>query len=54
VLTKMSDPAMPQFSAVYSWSDQPPAEGEVYTYVPPPDAKLIGLGELRPPSIGGR
>ena len=54
VLTKTSDPAMPQFSAVYSWSDQPPAEGEAYTYVPPPDAKLIGLGELRPPSIGGR
>ena len=54
VLTKMSDPAMPQFSAVYSWSDQPPAEGEVYTYSPPAGAKLIGLGELRPPSIGGR
>ena len=28
VLTKMSDPAMPQFSAVYSWSDQPPPEGD--------------------------
>jgi hypothetical protein len=54
VLTKMSDPAMPQFSAVYSWSDQPPAEGEAYTYTPPAGAKPIGLGELRPPSIGGR
>ena len=54
VLTKMSDPAMPQFSAVYSWSDQPPADGEAYTYTPPAGAKLIGLGELRPPSIGRR
>ena len=54
VLTKTSDPAMPQFSAVYSWSDQPPADGEAYTYSPPAGAKLIGLGELRPPSIGGR
>ena len=54
VLTKTSDPSMPQFSAVYSWSDQPPPEGDAYTYVPPPDAKPIGLGELRPPSIGGK
>ena len=51
VLTKTSDPAMPQFSAVYSWSDAPPAESEAYTYTPPPGAKPIGLGELRPPSI---
>ncbi|MFL6787412.1 MAG: DUF2092 domain-containing protein [Sphingomicrobium sp.] len=54
VLTKLSDPAMPQFSAVYSWSDQPPPEGDAYTYTPPPGAKPIGLGELRPPSIGGK
>ena len=54
VLTKTSDPSMPQFSAVYSWSDQPPPEGDAYSYVPPPGARLIGLGELRPPSIGGR
>ena len=54
VLTKMSDPAMPQFSAVYSWSTTPPPEGDAYSYVPPPGARLIGLGELRPPSIGGR
>ena len=54
VLTKMSDPAMPQFSAVYSWSDQPPADSEAYSYTPPAGAKPIGLGELRPPSIGGR
>ncbi len=54
VLTKMSDPAMPQYSAVYSWSDQPPPEGAAYSYTPPAGAKPIGLGELRPPSIGGR
>lgn len=53
VLTKMSDPAMPQFSAVYSWSDATPAENIAYTYTPPPGAKPIGLGALRPPSING-
>jgi len=51
VLTKTSDPAMPQFSAVYSWSDAPPPEAAAYTYTPPPGAKPIGLGALRPPSI---
>ena len=54
VLTKMSDPAMPQYSAVYSWSATPPPEGTEYSYTPPPGAKPIGLGELRPPSIGGK
>jgi hypothetical protein len=51
ILTKTTDPAMPQFAAVYTWSDTPPPEGDAYSYTPPPGAKPIGLGELRPPSI---
>ena len=48
VLTKISDPAMPQFSAVYSWSDAPPPEDVAYSYTPPPGAKPIGWARSRP------
>ena len=40
VLTKMSDPAMPQFSAVYSWSDTAAAGGR----------GLYAIRRLRAPS----
>jgi hypothetical protein len=43
-----SDPAMPQYSAVYTWSDDPPPGDEAYSFVPPAGANPIVFGALKP------
>ena len=45
VITTRADPSLPQYSATYRWSDQPPPEGG-YTYSPPPEAKAIAMHAL--------
>ena len=45
VITTRADPSLPQYTAVYRWSDQPPPE-DGYTYTPGPDAKAIAMHSL--------
>ena len=45
VITTRADPSLPQYSATYRWSDQPPPEAG-YTYSPPPEAKAIAMHAL--------
>jgi hypothetical protein len=47
VITMTSDPAMPQFSSVYTWSDDPPPGAEAYAFVPPAGANPIVFGALK-------
>ena len=46
VITTRADPSLPQYTAVYSWSDAPPPEAAAYTYNPPPEAKAIAMHSL--------
>jgi len=45
VITTRADPSLPQYMAVYRWSDQPPPDTG-YTYSPPAEAKAIAMHAL--------
>ena len=45
VITTRADPSLPQYSATYRWSDEPPPEAG-YTYDPPAEAKAIAMHAL--------
>jgi hypothetical protein len=47
VITQKDDPAMPQFTAVYDWSNDPaPPAGAAYIYTPAPGANRITFGTI--------
>jgi hypothetical protein len=48
VITMRGDPAMPQFSAVYSWSDSPPPGPEAYTFKAPEGHHAITFAGVKP------
>jgi hypothetical protein len=45
VITTRADASLPQYTAVYRWSDEPPPESG-YAYDPPADAKAIAMHTL--------
>jgi hypothetical protein len=45
VITTRADPSLPQYTAVYRWSDEPPPQGG-YTFNPGPDSKAIAMHSL--------
>ena len=45
IITTRADPSLPQYSAVYRWSDEPPPEAG-YTYDPPSNAQAIAMHAL--------
>lgn len=45
VITTRADPSLPQYTATYRWSDQPPPEAG-YSYTPPAEAKAIAMHAL--------
>ena len=47
VITMTHDPAMPQFSAVYRWSDDPPPGPEAFAFKPPAGANPITFGMVK-------
>jgi hypothetical protein len=47
VITMTGDPAMPQFSAVYNWKNEPPPGPEAYAFTPPAGASPIALGLIK-------
>jgi hypothetical protein len=52
VITMTGDPAMPQFSAVYSWSDTPPPGPEAYAFKPPEGHHAITFGTMKTAAKG--
>lgn len=52
VITMTGDPAMPQFSGVYRWSDDPPPGPEAYAFIPPEGSSPITFGTLKTASKG--
>jgi len=50
VITTRADPALPQYSAVYRWSDEPPPEAAAFTYTPPAGSTMITMGTIKPAS----
>jgi hypothetical protein len=47
VITMTDDPAMPQFSAVYRWSDDPPPGPEAFAFKPPQNSSPITFGMVK-------
>lgn len=54
VITMTHDPAMPQFSAVYRWSDEPPPGPDAFAFKAPADASPITFGMVKTASKGDR
>ena len=52
VITMTHDPAMPQFSAVYKWSDDPPPGPEAFAFKPPAGSSPITFGMVKTASKG--
>lgn len=52
VITMTHDPAMPQFSAVYRWSEEPPPGPEAFAFKPPAGANPITFGMVKAASKG--
>jgi hypothetical protein len=52
VIAVTGDPAQPQFSAVYRWSDEPPPGAEAYSFKPPAGANPITFGRVKTASKG--
>lgn len=52
VITMTGDPAQPQFSAIYSWSDAEPPGAEAYTFTPPPGSNPISFGTIKTAAKG--
>lgn len=50
VITTRADPSLPQYSATYRWSDEPPPDAG-YTYSPPPEARAIAMHALDPSKL---
>jgi hypothetical protein len=47
VITMTGDPAMPQFSAVYDWKNEPPPGPEAYAFTPPAGSSPMALGMIK-------
>jgi hypothetical protein len=52
VITMTRDPAMPQFSAVYSWLDAEPPGQEAYSFKPPEGTNPITFGTMKTAAKG--
>lgn len=52
VITMTGDPAMPQFSAVYSWSEAEPPTAEAYSFKPPEGHNAITFGTMKTAAKG--
>jgi hypothetical protein len=52
VIAMTGDPAQPQFSAVYSWSDAEPPGAEAYTFTPPAGSNPITFGTIKTAAKG--
>lgn len=52
VITMTGDPAMPQFSATYRWSDDPPPGPEAFAFAAPDGHNAITFGTLKTAAKG--
>ena len=48
VITTLSEPSQPQYSAVLSWNVAPKFDKSTFTFVPPKDAKQIPAAQVQP------